>query len=279
MIDGTARGYYSVFPSVTCSYLLDLRRRSTPSFTTFTFAVIGALQIILGGSSTSCVALAMLVFGVLLIQCRNIRRFLNGYATLSISITGFIFFVVLRLHEHFSFVVTELLHKSLSLSERTPMWDLALNALLRDRPIIGFGATGYDQLVVNNVQYYGTHNMCLEVFFIGGILGAACFFLLLFSCARALYSERNNLCVAFISVVLGSYCIIGCMESIFEPSFYFLLLFGIFISFKISNQRKANESFASTRQPKSRLRSDELSGRQTKTRHLPTDRRFIQRIS
>ena len=53
--------------------------------------------------------------------------------------------VVFDIPKYFSFILVDILHKGISLSTRTYIWDATLQHI-KERPILGFGSTTAEQV-------------------------------------------------------------------------------------------------------------------------------------
>ena len=74
--------------------------------------------------------------------------------------------------------ITGVLHKSITLSYRTLIWDAAIKNIL-SKPIVGYGTCRGQLMLINSVQIHGrnilyfSHNYLLENMIQGGILAVS----------------------------------------------------------------------------------------------------------
>ena len=132
--------------------------------------------------------------------------FLFGYAA------GWLGLVVLRLHSVLANFIWNGLHKDLTLSHRTIIWDVALDQIKR-RPYFGYGnPDSYNVFLVNHDYTGGNnnvwtlisgHNQVIQILYYGGVL-----MLLIFIAIIFIATKRSNRFydsyMFFVSVVVIS---------------------------------------------------------------------------
>lgn len=212
---------FAILPSVVTSMLLDDRRGKGFSLRTICLYCIGLAQVVIAQSSTSLVALALLLLGAILLQKRNIRRILNAYAYISAYTIAFLGIIVLRLQSMFGFFIEGMLGKSLDFTGRTAIWAEAIQNVVTTNLLIGCGEDWFENVGGSVV---GTaHNMILETFVQGGILGVVSLIIAILLSAFPLFESRSSRSSAYLALALGCFLIIGLMEHLRWPAFFFFL--------------------------------------------------------
>lgn len=178
-------------------------------------------------SSTSLVGL--FVFGVLYIlwgRKEKLRRFfevlkLSYFYIASIVISVSI--VVFRIQEKFSYIITEVLHRDLTFTDRTMIWSNVLSRIAQ-RPLWGYGLqTG------SAAEYYisatHAHNYMLNLIYTGGFVA--------FIIITVLWLLSSRYCKEFFHLksckvlmfICASFLIMGIAEALTEaPLMYPLLI-------------------------------------------------------
>ncbi|WP_423220497.1 O-antigen ligase family protein [Bifidobacterium imperatoris] len=151
-------------------------------------SLICTLELIIGGSGTGLIVL--FVFIVLcLLELKH--RTISPNLSLIVLLASFLGIVVFRIQNIFSFLIVDVLHKSLTLSDRTYIWDSAIESIL-SHLILGTGIT--DSLSGNVhlklsylVKDIFAHDLYLDYLLMGGV-PALCIFICL------LISVKNSYC-------------------------------------------------------------------------------------
>lgn len=117
------------------------------------------------------------------------RKLINAKTSLYITVGGFLLLVVTRwlIIEP----ITSVLGRSVTFSGRTVLWDYILKRLWEQCPFMGFGVI-YKEIDFRNIISLPTylrglssaHNLTLQFFFWGGLLGLILFFIVIWSANR-----------------------------------------------------------------------------------------------
>ena len=213
----------AIIPSVFCSLMLDAREKRVASIRSIALIAVGFVQV-LGNeftySATSIVVLCIAVLGAAVLINGKAQRVLNGYTYLGGYVVAFFGIVVFRMQNVFAFFIEDVLGKSLTFTDRTLIWDQAIGNVLSKNVLIGCGNDMYDApgYVVGTA-----HNMVLETFVQGGILGVFSLAVIVFLAARSLCENRSSRVAALAALAIGCFLMIGLMEHIRFPAFFFFL--------------------------------------------------------
>lgn len=211
-------------PAIICSALLDVCDGKRFSVRTATVYCLSLLEILAGYSATSASALLLMGLVMLLIQAKRTRPLFNGAVYVVMYLVIFLAVIVFRLQDKLSFVIENLLGRTVTFTGRTFIWDNVFQLLDLSHLIKGYGMSYMDNaIVVNGVTYQHAHNELLHIILLGGI-GALLFFsLLIFLAVRKLYQHRRDLFSALLSTALLGFAIIGLFEVVCYPGSFFLL--------------------------------------------------------
>ncbi len=138
--------------------------------------ILGALSCIMLGSATSTVALCIVGLGMLIPRARQGKRPFTPFGYFIIVVIMFVTIVMLKSLAGFSWIIEQMLGKSLSLSGRTDLWS-RMNDLISSGPVMGYGVmTGEDiVLLTGRADYINSHDMYLWSLFRGGYTGLVFF--------------------------------------------------------------------------------------------------------
>ncbi|MED1556524.1 O-antigen ligase family protein [Bacillus paramycoides] len=167
------------------------------------------------------------------------KRYFPSLKTyLLIYVILFFAIIVFRLQELlFGDFIINVLHKDLTFTGRTYVWDLILNTI-GDSYFIGFGR-GNNIINQHFINLHEAHNGLLEILMYSGILGISFFVVILIIVAKNLGYFKNHVISKVLSFSIFAYMIIGLTESVFYKNEFWML---IVISYGISNIIKCIET-------------------------------------
>ena len=160
-----------VIPAATCSLLLDAADGKWISVRTATVYALGLCELLVGYSATA--AFAYVVFGaaVLLVRPRAIRRYVNGLVPLLVGAGAFFAIVIFRMQDRFAFLIEGILGRSITFTDRTYIWDQAMNLLHGNHLLVGYGGSYLANGVnVSGKLFQHAHNEILNIMLLGGLL-------------------------------------------------------------------------------------------------------------
>ena len=185
--------FSTVISRLACSY----RDRGNKLF--YYNLLIGTLNIIWGGSSgglLSWTAFLLLYFFPLL---RTMLSKIGLFNAAVLVVCAEIGIVVFRIQNFFAFIIEDILHKSLTLTHRTLIWDEALPEIFKS-PVIGYGIQKNTNLFT--IQYmennalrtsvFSTHNELLRILYEQGFLSLILLAAILLICWAASHPFRQD---------------------------------------------------------------------------------------
>lgn len=191
--------------------------------------ILTSLTFVLTWCATGIVGAIMLLGFYFLIYKRkaDYSKFLNLRTYLIIALALFLIIVIFRLQNLFGFFVEGVLHKDLTFSYRTLIWDSCIY-YIQHYPLIGIGIQDFAaRLVALNI--YHAHCTFLQVLLEGGILGFLAFlniFRVVWKKLRQCSSYKGASIIAFGIFI---YFITGLVE-VFQDSqmLYIFLVLGYY---------------------------------------------------
>lgn len=159
--------------------LASLIEKQNIRITWYIYLVVAITTTLIGGSSTSLVAL--FVLGV----CYFVRnrhwkaiKIVNFYAPLLYNCAFFVLVVVCRMQNKFAYLIENVLGKQLTLTGRTDLWDRML-LCIAVRPLNGYGLEA-STMIQQRLEYWNisAHNILIDYLYEGGILCVAVLVLL-----------------------------------------------------------------------------------------------------
>ncbi len=238
-----------LLPAAFFGFLLYLEKRTKKSrFLALAMYVLVTVQFALTRSATSLLGWAFFtLFTALMFFIRPARlgRLVNG-ASLSISyIVIYVGIVLLRMQTLLEPIITGVFHKSVSLTNRTFIWDAEM-AYIRQSLFIGHGTNYHENGFWFKPElsryYWGSHNYILNIASIGGLVAVAIFIWIVALCMYKLYRCRRHPYAILISSMLWVFLIMMIMENYrTDGVFYILLVLGYYISMITTTPKKASD--------------------------------------
>ena len=177
------------------------------------WTVFIVFNIVLGvinfNSSTTIVGLAIMIALYFLFKKRKVlcKPIIWFGATLVINYA----IVVLRVQQVFSWIIVNVLHKSLSFTGRTQIWDMALLYIAR-KPIFGYGESAVFDFSWASSEVVA-HNQFLDIAIICGIPGMLLFVFVLFMVFKQLDKYKNSAVARILLCSLLGYMVMTITES------------------------------------------------------------------
>lgn len=211
---GNRNGFSRYYLAAVCaSCLLDYYQgRRLTLRTVLLFALSFMLAFVLP-SATSSVALIFFAGAFVLVQCKKSRLLLNAATMGAGYLISFIFIVICRMQSLLAPLITDVLHKNVTFTGRTEIWDTVIGRMANDslHLLIGFYGNS-EQLSPYFPAITTAHNAILDVAYYSGILGLICVTLIFVLTLKVLYTRRMEYPCAILAIFLGASLIVGLME-------------------------------------------------------------------
>lgn len=155
--------------------------------------VIVAFSALYEQSSTTIVCVSVMLLIGFFPFIREHYKIFNMYTYFGISILMFIMIPLFRLQFLFSYLIVNVLHKSIDLTYRTDLWDRAFSAI-QQHIFTGWGeqVNAVKYVLYNSQSVISAHNQILEYLYTGGIVLLALYIVLNLRLATKLYRMDNS---------------------------------------------------------------------------------------
>lgn len=181
----------------------------------------------LGGSSTLFVVMGV-YFLLLYLSVTRFSKFINYYSLTVIYLVGFFSIVIFRLQNLFAFIIVDILNKDLTFTNRTYMWDKAIDAFM-DNKLFGVGIqTGERWSKYIILEHSQVHNQILDYAFNGGIFLLIMVVLLNAFICKKLLSQKYDKAIVVLSIVTFLYHMTMLTESLYAFWMYLVFFIGLF---------------------------------------------------
>lgn len=212
----------AILPSIISSLVIDIHHGKKFSMRSGCLVVIGYAQLVTAYSATSIASLTLALALYCMMLFPKLRPYLNLFTYLGLYILSFVSIILMRVQHIFSFIIVDILHKDITFTGRTYIWDQALQEFSTN-PVLG---PGKNVFTVGSQKISSAHNMALETLVQGGILGLASYFAMIVFPALNLFKTRRMLSSALLALGIGVFVLIGFSEQVRWPISFLLMGMG-----------------------------------------------------
>lgn len=187
-------------------------------------------------------ALVLIIIGILYLIVPKIYKKNISISKLTIALFVLsILIVFFRIQNLFEFFITGVLHKSMTLSYRTLIWDDAILMFKNSASNLLYGFGYFDTrslfpsvpLKVNHL-----HNLIMNNLFFAGIIGSAIYYTFLYSIVQRIKNIKNKYQYQSISILFGGVILLMIFDTFELYQVYYMLMYMIFSAPIILNKRK-----------------------------------------
>ena len=203
-------------PAMLLAIYYDIKTFGKLSKCSIVSIILSAFNIFIAWVGTGIIGMAIIILGIFLSNSNGFKKFICSYKALFLSLFFNFGVVFLRIQNYFSYIIVNILHKSLTLSSRTYVWDLSIDKIM-NKPVLGYGIN--ESGVFVNLWGYDlqTLNQFLQVLAEGGFIALIIFLLILFVPYR---KQKKN--------------------KIYSKELYYIFLFLFAFSIMMLSERYAN---------------------------------------
>lgn len=187
-------------PALTITAMNSVTQYGKMNFRTYLFAFIAILDSALAKATGGTIALILITTVLILIDLQQTKsakkilmKFFNYKMILIVIAVLYILLVFVQNIQIFYALITGILHKSITLSQRTTIWTVCLE-LINDKLFLGNGLISSDRYVRLTGIAGGTqpHNFILGILVSSGILGLGIFIYIMYLTFRKVEKEFFN---------------------------------------------------------------------------------------
>lgn len=175
--------------------------------------------------STAALFAWILLFVLVIMLKMNYKfKFLNYKFILITFFLLNIFIVFFKLQNLFDFLIVDILHKDLTLSNRTFIWEKCINAI-NEHYILGYGYEKVEAVMANMNGANHAHNYMLMIIYRGGIVSFIIYALLLLQPNKWLKQIKYSKLYLIYSFIMAI-CLLLCLFDSFDYTLFYLIPFG-----------------------------------------------------
>lgn len=189
--------------------------------------------------SGTCIS-GVLVIMLLLLLGRKNKEFINARSIMILMGIVFLGFVIFRVQDIFSFFIESFLKKDLTFSNRTGIWDRAIE-LIKLKPLLGYGCETFAKIIIDR----NSHDYYLQIMLQSGLVG----FIAYLNIIRIALKNCNVHKDLDVSMIINS-CLCGYMIcAIFEVYAQFWLILFLVLAYNVTriNDNEINKKYIGER--------------------------------
>lgn len=199
--DNTGFAYYLV--GTTFAFIRDFRRHHRIGVYSLLMFACTAFFVLRNDIGTGKMALVVFIVLLLLRHIKALAVIYSYTTCIIVQIVTFFILVIVRRVNFLTYVVEDILHRSLTFTGRTFLWDRVLLSI-KEKPLLGHGVYSFDEMgailhLTGSVNVGSAHNLYLQYIFWGGLIGIGIFLAILFVVSiKGKSSPKDELCVILI---------------------------------------------------------------------------------
>lgn len=209
-----------IFPGILFRFLYSYCKYNKVRISDYVYLSVGTISTLIVKNSTGIVGIVCIWLFFLLKKIFNKIHIFNILTYFLINVGLFVSIVVWRVQEIFSYLIIHILHRNITFTGRTFIWDSALKYIKR-KPILGYGNVSFNY----NNYIFSTHNTILGILHKVGFVGIFFYFLFLYKSLKELWKNKANEISQFISIIIFSYFLMMLVEA--YGFAYYLFIFVI----------------------------------------------------
>lgn len=149
-------------------------------------------------SAGALLAETLFIFFYVIIYKMKKYNFTNKYFL--IIIVSFISLVILRMQNLFEYLIVNILHKDLTLSSRTEIWDATIR-IINNNKFLGIGVQK-SNFMIRNISAFHAHSYFLNIVLQCGICGFTIYIIILYNVFKKLNKFKSEFIAQIISFTI-----------------------------------------------------------------------------
>lgn len=221
-----------LFPLIAFSLICDYLKGITISVRTIIALTVSFATIVKLWIATAIVGGIIICAFLLFQNSKIINKFTNLYVIVLVGLVVNYLVVYVDIAKQFAWFIQGVLHKSITLSARTMIWEKA-KVIINQSLLFGYGMTDNGNFVwhgysANEMGYWQAHNMWLQMLHDGGLITTSLFVYLICMCGKKLKKYNNLFSVKVLLSVIMTFFIMMISEIYSYTPYFFLLIFACY---------------------------------------------------
>ena len=197
--------------------------------------------VLLTWSANAILVMAFIVFSLYLPTKKTIQKVINCQRFFIIYMAAFVGIIIYRLQYYFSWLIVDILHKSLDFTYRTYIWDKSIYWIKKSL-LIGYG---YESPLLKTIKIThpnSCHNYILDFMYMGGIIMVGILIIILITIFKKLKNSKSY-ASKILTITICSYFILWFATPIHKDVLSIMfLIFTIAYNIKYFEEGAINET-------------------------------------
>lgn len=189
---------FTYIPGLCVIAIYDFMKNNKITKLTIIYFMITFITFVYFWSAGALVAESMFFIYYIFIYKLKYKHFTNKY--FPIIIVSFLGLVVFRVQNIFRFFIVDILHKDLTFSSRTILWDKAIK-IINNNMWLGTGIQK-SEFSIKAISAFHAHSHFLNIMFQSGIIGVIIYIYLIFDAFKRLNEYRKNVIAQMVAFTL-----------------------------------------------------------------------------
>lgn len=191
-----------IFPAIIIDVINSFISKNKMELKNILFIVFCIVSLIMAGSATSSFGVICLLIVIILLNNDKSKIKVNSSLLLIIYICLFLSIVIFRLQNLFEFLIVDVLHRDLTLTDRVFIWDCVIE-YIKYKPLFGYGYEYKSMRLLKTTPIsYHAHNQILEIIYQSGFLGLLCISLIVYEGIKTLDKYKDEKLSKFLLLSL-----------------------------------------------------------------------------
>lgn len=221
-----------LFPLIAFSLICDYIQGVNISFRTILALIVSFVIIVKLWIATAVVGLLIMSVFLIFQKSKLIRKVSNLNVIVALGLLVNYLVVYVNIIEVFGWFIQRVLHKSITLSARTIIWEKAKKIVNKSiiSIIFGYGMTDNGDFVwhgysLREMGYWQAHNMWLQMMHDGGLVTTSLFIHTICMCQKKLKKYRESFSSNILLSVIMTFFVMMISEIYSYTPYFFLLIF------------------------------------------------------
>ncbi len=225
---------FMYIPGICIISIYDMMKNKKLTKLTKAYFIITFTTFVYFWSAGALVAESLFIIYYVFIYKLKYKHLTNKY--FPVIMVSFVGIVILRVQNIFEFFIVDILHKDLTFSSRTKLWDRTIK-IINNNKILGTGIQK-SEFTIKSISAYHAHSHFLNIMFQSGILGVGIYIYIVFEAFNRLNKFKESRIAQIVSFTLFVLFIMLTVDTFDITANLFLI---ICIGFNISRLKEVEE--------------------------------------
>lgn len=193
----------------------------------YLFLGISLVTVLFTWSANSLVCMAFMAFYALYLYRRPHWRLFRAGVFCAVSAAASAVLTVFKLEYAFQWLIVNVLHRDMTLSKRTKIWEQSVGWIARS-PLFGYGVETTDVKHAKIIAINSCHNYFLDLLYFGGVILLVITMVLFFMTIRRMYRRNTVRTAEVLAATMGGYFLLWIASPLHRANLCWMFMFWLF---------------------------------------------------